>query len=238
MNTLRTLLITATLVVSPAQAINLVVNGSFEDIGTATHSFSINNPTALPGWAASPSGNKVLDCLMVAGERLNLCGTVAFGGGFSLWEHPGESPDGGNFVGIDGYNAFASPLTQTITGLSPGATYAVSFYQAAGQQYGFDGATTERWRVRFGTAASQLSTLMETPNHGHVGWMYQTLYFTASAASQVLQFIAVGTPTGQPPFVLLDGVSVNQVPEPATCGLVVLGLLAVPVARRLRRKNE
>jgi hypothetical protein len=222
---------------SPAQATNLVQNGSFENIGSATHSFSINNPTILPNWAATPSGNKILDCLVVAGESMSLCGG-AFEGTLSFWQHPGPSPDGGNFVAIDGSSSYATPLTQTINGLTIGSNYIVSFYQAAGQQYGYDGDTTERWKVTFGSAI-QYSTLMSTPNHGHVGWMSQALTFTATATSQVLSFMAVGTPAGLPPFVFLDGVAVNQVgqvPEPGTMGLIALGLLAFPAARRLRRK--
>lgn len=236
LQTLATSVVVLALLVLPVQATNLVANGSFENIGTNTASFSISKDGVLPNWAATPSGNKILDCLIVAGATMNLCGTTAFGGGFTFWENPGPSPDGGNFVGMDGYNAYSTPLTQTITGLLPGASYAISFYQAAGQQRGFDGATTERWQVQFGSA-SQLSVLMSNANHGHVNWMSQTLTFTASAASQVLSFIAIGTPNGLPPFVLLDGVSINQVPEPATSGLIVLGMLAIPVAARFRRKS-
>ena len=71
------------------------MNGSFEDVGTASASFSINNTTIL------------------------------------FWVHLGASPDGGNFVAIDGDPNFAVPLTQTVTGLTPGERYSISFYQAA-----------------------------------------------------------------------------------------------------------
>ena len=99
---------------SPARATLTFVNGSFEDVGSATSSFSINQPTVLPNWTASPSGNKILDCLVFSTDTTNLCGN-AFGGGMSFWTNPGASPDGGNFVAIDGDPNFRTPLDQTVT---------------------------------------------------------------------------------------------------------------------------
>lgn len=45
--------------------------------------------------------------------------------------------------------------------------------------------------------------------------------------------MAVGTPSGVPPFALLDGVTMTQnaVPEPATWTLMIIGLLAIVGAR-------
>jgi hypothetical protein len=83
------------------------------------------------------------------------------------------SPDFGSTKGFyivaDGDPAYADTITQTITGLTPGQLYAVSFYQAAAQQTGFTGGTTEQWAVNLGntvlttsnyTTAGQLSDLM------------------------------------------------------------------------------
>lgn len=223
----------------PAGAGPFIVNGGFEDIGSATHSFAINYPTSLPGWNTSttPSGNKILDCLVVTTDTTNLCGTVAFGGGFKFWVNPGASPLGGNFVAIDGDATYENALQQTLTGLTIGAEYVVSFYQAAAQQSGFNGATTEQWQVSFGSQ-TKTSALMNTPNHGMVAWNFQSLRFQATAASAVLSFFALGTPSGQPPFVLLDGVDVNLVtPEPGSFVLLGLGLLAIPFGRKFRRKK-
>ena len=89
---------------------------------------------------------------------------------------------------------------------------------------------------------TNLSALMNNASHGSVGWMQQTLRFTASAGSEVLTFLAIGTPNGLPPFVLLDGVSIADVPvstpEPGTNIMIALGLLGVPVARRLMKKRS
>lgn len=220
---------------APARSAGPILNGSFENIGTATASFSIDNPTGLPNWSASPSGNKILDCLVLSSAITDFCGN-AFGGGLHFWVNPGPSPDGGNFVAIDGVQAYSTPLVQTLTGLVVGSRYQVFFYQAAAQQSGFDGATTDQWQVSLGTD-TQYSTLMNNVTHGAVPWMSQALFFTATAASEALSFMAIGTPAGMPPFALLDGVSVTQTPEPGTCMLLGLGLLGIPIARKVLKKR-
>lgn len=220
----------------PTYAAPILLNGSFENVGTATASFSINNPTVLPNWAINPAptGNHILNCLIFSGATTNLCGPSGLG----FWVMPGPSPDGGNFVAIDGDQAWSSPLTQSLTGLIVGQTYAVSFYQASAQQNNRNGVTTEQWQVQLGSGPAKMSTLMNTPNHGSVGWMSQSLIFTAGAASQILSFIAVGTPNGLPPFVLLDGVSVTATPEPGTYALMGVGWLSIGLARRFLKKRS
>jgi hypothetical protein len=49
-------------------------------------------------------------------------------------------------------------------------------------------------------------------------WNLQTMDFVASASTEMLQFMAVGSPSGEPPVVLLAGVSLSPVPEPALPG--------------------
>jgi hypothetical protein len=135
---------------------------------------------------------------------------------------PATSPDGGNYVGADG--AFmAGPLSQTINGLTAGDSYTVGFWWAGAQQHGFDGATTEQFQVSFG-GQTQDTAVVDNASHGFTGWQYQTFKFTADGTSDVLSFLAVGTPISpsEPPFALLDGVSVNaSTPEP---GSILLGL--------------
>ena len=67
-----------------------------------------------------------------------------------------------NFFQADGNPQFESTITQTITGLSAGTTYDLTFLQAAGQQTGFSGATTELWKVFLGVGG--ISTTCPEPN--------------------------------------------------------------------------
>jgi hypothetical protein len=60
--------------------------------------------------------------------------------------------------------------------------------------------------------------------------------FTATAATDVLSFLSTGTPSGVPPFALLDGVSMVAVPEPSGAALMIVGVLALAGLRIARRR--
>lgn len=224
---------------SAAQAVNLVTNGDFES--------TTNGPgqlwagyTALTGWTAVDGFNFVF-----AAGTLDTTGSYSsqYNGNLTLWgannggigAPPATSPAGGNFVVNDG--AFeTTALQQTITGLTPGSKYAVRFYWAAGQQSGFTGNTTEGWRVSLG--AQTLDTAIVTnPSHDFQAWRPTTLTFTAANTTEVLSFLALGTPEGLPPFSLLDGVSLSAVPEPSSWMMLITGFAFVGAAARRRNRT-
>jgi hypothetical protein len=95
------------------------------------------------------------------------------------------------------------------------------------------GATTEQWRVTLGGEA-ETSSLMHNASQGVVPWSQQTLDFIATSTSEVLTFLALGTPGGEPPVSLLADVSMTDIPEPASFALVGGGVLALLAARRRR----
>jgi len=88
---------------------------------------------ATPGTAADPSAA----CGSTYLSTYGCPSTLAIKGGY-------------NEVEADGNPMFESGFNYKITGLTTGTTYSLSFYQAAGQQRGFSGVTTEQWIVGLG----------------------------------------------------------------------------------------
>ncbi len=221
---MKTLVLTAALLAAaaaPAAATSLVANGSFE---TTTLTDKGSFYRSVTGW----SGGNNLTFLDFPGTADDINKYLAVYGPF-----PATSPDGGNFVEADGDPSYSDAIYQTVSGLTSGKTYTVGFYQAAGQQAGFGGSTTEQWQVSLG-AESHLSSLFSLAQGGVGAWQAQTLSFTATSASEVLSFLAQGTPGGAPPISFLDGVTLTAVPEPASWALMVAGFGVVGAVLRRR----
>jgi len=226
-----------------ANATNLVVNGSFSSLAVPGLASQIGvNSQQVTGWTSAPFA------FMVPGYNfVYTSGSADTTGasGIKLWGPgdgaangmPATSPDGGNYLALDGV-FHPGALSQTINGLAVGHKYNVSFYWAGAQQFDFHGTTTEGFNVSLGSQT--LSTGMVTnASHGFSGWQKTTLTFTATNSSEVLSFLATGTPIGVPPLSVLDGVSLDlqtPVPEPASLGLVLTGLAGV--GRLISRRNK
>lgn len=236
----------ALLITVPAFANNLVVNGDFETT-TNGPNFQFDNNTVATGWTSTNNNNDAYNFIFAPGAADTTGATGQFGN-LQLWGPnngsnnglPATSPTGGNFVAADG--AFQNgAISQTINGLTVGNSYTVSFWWAGAQQESFTGATTEQWQVSLG-GQTQSTAVVNNADHGFTGWMAQSFTYTATNSSEVLSFFAVGTPNGVPPFVLLDGVTLNadsSVPEPGTLALVGSGLLGVVgFARRYQFKKK
>jgi len=204
---------------------NLVTNGSFEQTTNGPGQLGYN--TDVTDWTTNGYN------FVFAYGTGDTTGSNGQYGNVSFWGpnngsnngFPAGSPDGGNFLGLDG--AFdVGPLSQTINGLTVGDNYTVNFWWAGAQQFGFNGATTEQLEVSLGSE-SFYTVVLQNPSHGFTGWQYQSFTFTAANTSEALSFLAIGTPSGVPPFSLLDGVSLyaaSTVPEPGTLAMMMGGL--------------
>jgi len=211
---------------------DFVVNGSFESTtaGDSAGTPSQVTNSNLSGWSISTG--TPFD-FVVMGNNGGFYNGYPGGGPVTFNFNPGPSPDGGNYIAANG-DDFVGTLSQTISGLTAGANYAVTFDEATTTTLS-EGAFNGFWQVGFGSN-TQNSTQMATTSGSGTTWIMDTLVFTASSASQVLSFVAADTP-GAPPFILLDGVSVSQVPEPATLGLTAVGVLGL-LAGRLKWRGR
>jgi hypothetical protein len=204
---------------SLAQA-NLVLNGSFEQTSATTTSQFLS--VTVNNWANSNTAGEAIvlpswftnGCLFSAPCNAN---SVTFAAPVTQ-----TSPDGGNFVFSDG-NFMNSAIKQTLTGLTPSTTYQLSFWQALSQDKELNitipGPVTGYWQVTLGSSTLN-SQLMQADGSTQTWspWKQETMFFTAQNATEVLSFLSVGT--GDPPLVLLDGVSMVAVPAPGAFALM------------------
>lgn len=232
----------AVLVCSGAQAapINLVSNGGLE---VNAGSGQVGANTSIAGWSSSGGYNFLF--AQGSADTIGAMGTW-FAGPLQLWgaSNGGAtalavSNNAGFFYGADGAYGI-TPLEQSIGGLTAGRQYQLSFEWAAAQQYGFYGATTSAWIVSFGSQI-QATGIHDNPSNAASGWMNETMTFTANSGSALLSFLSRGTPVGQPPFSLLDGISLIELPEaapvPEPASWLLLGAAAIAAMLGARRRR-
>lgn len=229
----------ALLCASAASAANLIQNGGFDSNGG---NGQVNFNTSISNWSVSALPNSYV-FVFNSGTADVVGSTVGQYGEVNLWGPnngsanglPASSPAGGAFIASN--PAFQNgPISQTITGLTKGQKYTLTFEWAGSQQFTFSGANTEGWQVSFGgqTLSTPIASLV---SHGFSGWMPASFTFTADGTSDVLSFLALGGPTeAEPPFALLDGVSLVEVPEPTTWALLLTGVGLLGAVRRRRRQ--
>lgn len=231
-----------------ATSVNLVSNGGFEQTSSGANKMTYLQTTPT-GWSlAAIDQNNV---------QWGIAGTYSFvmtsptatvnapiGGAFSMVAGD-VSPDGGNLfaatsqVGTSG----RQQLSQTITGLTAGNEYTLSFYEGLGQRSGYTGTASGFWDVTFGSE-TYTSPTVNNLSGGFTGWTQRSTTFTASSASQLLMFVFTGSPSGSFPVGALDGVWLGEgspapVPEidPASFGsalALVVGALGI-LERRARK---
>lgn len=217
-------------------ATNLVTNGNFETTTNGSNKqlsssiVSDDKRTTLSGWTSS-NGND-------GGYNFVLNSNIANTWDSAIWLKSennswATSANGGNIFASDS-QYWPGVLSQTVSGLTAGSQYTLTFDSALAQQVGFDGANSGNyWQVVFGNS-TQNSSALSIASGGFSGWNTSSMTFTATGATQVLSFLAQGSP-GAPPFLLLDSVSLTAaVPEPSTWGMLAVGLGLIGFAARRR----
>lgn len=234
MNVRRTIArsLTAALMIGTASAAsaNLVQNGGFETTTLVT-----------PG---SNATGQVANWSVAYGTTLWFPGTGdVLPNGSAMWGPndgsangmPATSPAGGNYLEQDA-NFVTTAFGQTITGLTPGATYQLNFWWAAAQWY-YSAAvpTTNQWFATLGST-THATAAVSVAYAGFRPWTYETFLYTPHSATEMLSFISLGS--GDPPLALLDGVSLTAVPDLETWALLGLGFGALGIIARFRRSRD
>lgn len=245
---------------------SLIVNGGFESSFNVTPPNYPNTSPGIPGaggigqldYNTTVTGWSSPDVSYVNQTGFNFLwnpvtatttGSNGYDGGIAL-HGPGNgfnngfgpSPDGGQFLSADGDTRYNGRIQQTVTGLTAGADYRLSFYWALAQQFGAGGTPNGWWQVSLGADTRNTAMATLPAPGGFVAWRSDSFTFTATASTEVLTFLATeGGPFGGAPFLLLDGVSLDAVapvPEPSAMLAAGLGLGAAAALRGIRRRGR
>lgn len=219
--------VVALIVGQSADATNLLVNGSFEQGAPAFG--CAPGFTPLPGWNIT-AGNIDID------SAASGCSGITAADGNQFVDLTGSFANGsGNDVG-----AIAQTVATTV-----GAQYSLSFYFGANPQaayltqYPNDGPI-KSMNVLLNGALDANYTLNTTGvSFTNAQWARETLYFTATSDQTTVGFQSLNGLSAPSDFgPLLDGVVLQQVPEPATLGLLGLGLGLAGAGFLRRRKSR
>lgn len=247
-------------VVAPAQAgTNLLTNADFsEHPNLESFSRDVGGVIAT-GWTVYGFGNGGIMEVIASADLDTMPNDNE---GYSFWNssNGGEStipvpPNGAAYVlGQDSAPENDAYITQTLTGLTVGKTYSVTFDWAGVQLRTPDGslwngATNESWQVNeggtydgagsqsFTGGTTQTTDVIQVDSHGFTGWEQASLSFVAGSSTEAFNLEAVSTSGGLPPFALLANLDVTAVPEPSSWAMMIVGLGAMGVFARRRRQT-
>lgn len=199
-----------------------VANGSFEDIAVGSGGFdNYASGSTIGGWT-------------VGGGGVDLIGT--------FW----NAQDGNQSLDLN--RTEPGSISQTLTGLTAGQLYEVSFF-LSGNRERADGSLAEpqirTLDLTVGGTTQEFTFDTEASNPvsaqpDSMNWERNTFRFVASGASELLTFASTTqTGTGSSPAgPALDNVSISVVPLPAGLGLLVGALGGLVVWRRLGARRS
>jgi len=189
-----------------ACASNLLVNGSFENPIQGEGTWNVY--ASIPGWVTT------------SGPGLEIRNSVV-----------GEAQDGQNFVELDSHNAIDtnSVIAQTISGLTAGGTYEVSYWYSP--RIGQPDTTNGIKALWNGTQQYAFTGEGGSTNN----WYNLTFLVTALSGTNTLSFGAFGTDDSLGGNI--DNVSLSADPLPAAAWLFGSALLGFGVLRRKQQQT-
>lgn len=248
---------------------DLTANTTYSFGSAVNSSLDSNAPVYTAGvWTeVTNNGTEQIDCMVALANIGHTCGSPGPGSSVNIGipNAPGNTailPTGtATYLEVDGDPTWGAPVWTDMTGLTIGDDYLLSFYQASNEENGNNKAYNDSWDVYIIPGASSgpyicpvcstpinpdpsdlvlTSQVMANPGATSTPWELETVRFTATSTSEILEFVtdAVAVTAGAfaPPFLDLAGVSTAEAPEPGTWALTILGAGAAFAAARLRKR--
>lgn len=175
------------LATNPAQAINLINNGSFEN-------------------SSLGSGFKLV---FLSGVSTAINGWTVTSGSIDYINQQWQASDGSFSLDLSGYVGSAGSIAQTFA-TTQGNQYLVSFDLAGNPN---PPPTVKTLRLSAGGSSQDFTFDVTGKNYTNMGWSPQTFSFVASGDSTTLSFASLDNSGAGP---ALDNVVVTAVPEPLT----------------------
>jgi hypothetical protein len=238
--------------VGGASAANLVQNGDFNSPGAAGAQLLTSGSTFVTDWTNQDKTTGYIPKGQTADQNWSGVLFGSAGPGYGVPNGLVGPPSGDAQVALDaafglgtGGGAFGS-IEQTISGLVPGQTYTLSFWQAGSEEF-FGGIEPEIefFSASLGDQGVARSPTMDVSAYGFAPWQEYSTTFTWNGSGNSLQISALASGneirSTEPAFVLLADVSLTgptvAAPEPSTWAMVIAGFAGLGLLARARRKG-